>query len=426
MKTSVCRPLILTAVGSLAVSAAAAQSVLIVDNFETNSASNYTIGNDGTIDGVQEFAFDYVAIGIPLAPRSAPGDVGGLRLTANTTQGVSDAVTCFHNNVFDADSYTLTVDVWMNFVGSAGTTEHAHVGVGGDGATPNSLFLPITGSGAYIAFDGDGGSGSDYRWYRDPNNTPMGETDSTTLPNSHPSYLGNGSNNSGAFFQGLFPAPPSTIAGSPGNIWTTVEIAVDNVAGQISFFFDGQLTFQGNFADRFDGLVSLGLADVFDSIGLADSFVIYDNLEVVSGDGIGSNYCPANVNSTGVAASISASGSQLVMDNDVTLMASSLTPNVFGFFIVSTTQGVVTNPGGSDGNLCVTGSIGRYVGPGEIQSSGAAGSFSLGTDLTAVPSPTGPMTTVPGMTWNFQAWYRDMNPMGATSNFTNGLSVMFL
>ncbi len=425
MKTSLRRPLILAAAGSLAVSLASAQSVLITDNFETNSSADYTIGDDGSIDGVQEFGFDYVAAGIPLAPRSTAGDTGGLRLTVNTTLGTQNAITCFHNTAVASDNYTMTVDVWMNFSGTAGTTEHAHVGVAGDGLTFNQLFSPISGSGAFIAFDGDGGSGSDYRWFRDGNNTPMGETDSTTLPNSHPSYLNNGSNNSGAFFQTLFPAPPSTIAGSPGNIWTTVQVEVDNLAGQISFYFDGVLTFQGDFANRFDGLVSLGLGDVFSSIGIADSFVVYDNLEVVSEGGFGTNYCLAAVNSTGVAGVMSASGSLNVVDNDVTLMASDLPNSAFGFFIVSGNQGFVMMPGGSSGNLCISGAIGRYVGPGQIQNTGATGAFSLPIDLTAIPSPTGPVMTAPGMAWNFQAWFRDSSPAGPTSNFTDGLEVTF-
>ncbi|MEM8711579.1 MAG: hypothetical protein AAGG01_11545, partial [Planctomycetota bacterium] len=389
MKTSLHTSLLFAAAGSLTAAASFGQTTLIADNFEVDSSADYTIVDDGGIDGVQEFAFDYSTVGIPSAPRSAMGTTNGLRLTVNTTQGIQDAITIFHNTNVDADLYRLTVDVWMNFSGTAGTTEHAHVGVGGDGATFNQLFSPISGSGAFIAFDGDGGSGSDYRWFRDSANTPMGETDSTTLPNSHPSYLGNGSNNSGAFFQALFPAPPATIAGSPGNIWTTVKIEVDQTAGVISFFFDDVLTFQGDYADRFDGQVSLGLADVFTSIGIADSFVVFDNLLVESGDGIGMNYCMANANSTGVAGAIGAEGSTLVADNDITLTASSLPMNAFGFFITSRTQGFTQNPGGSSGNLCLSGETGRYVGSGQIQNTGMAGAFSLTIDLTMIPQPTG-------------------------------------
>ncbi len=272
-------PLHLLAAGSLAATTASAQ-VVITDNFEVDSSANYTVVGDGTPDGTQQFAFDYVAAGIPLAPRSSVGDVGGLKLSVNDTLAAIDAVTVFHNTPVNALQYKLTVDVWINFVGTSATTEHAHVGVGGDGATFNQLFTPISGSGAFIAFDGDGGSGSDYRWFRSPANTPVGDAANTTLPNSHPSYLGHGSNNTGAFYTSLFPAPPSTVAGSPGNIWTTLEIVVDNANGVIAFYFDGVLTFQGEFANSFDGLVSLGLADVFASLSPATAFTLYDNLEV--------------------------------------------------------------------------------------------------------------------------------------------------
>jgi hypothetical protein len=42
----------------------------------------------------------------------------------------------------------------------------------------------------------------------------------------------------------------------------------------------------------------------------------------------------------------------------------------------------------------------------------------------AIPLGTGPVAILPGETWNFQAWYRDLNP-GTTSNFTDGISITF-
>ena len=141
---------------------------------------------------------------------------------------------------------------------------------------------------------------------------------------------------------------------------------------------------------------------------------------------LGTAYCdPAVPNSTGVPAVISVEGSSVVADNDLTLTASSLPVNAFGFFIVSSTQGFIANPGGSTGNLCVLGDIGRYVGPGQIMSSGLGGAFSLAIDLASITQPMGPVGTSPGDTWNFQAWYRDTDPAGATSNFTHGLEVSF-
>ncbi len=140
---------------------------------------------------------------------------------------------------------------------------------------------------------------------------------------------------------------------------------------------------------------------------------------------IGTNYCVAAANSTGATGAISVAGSDVVADNDLTLTADNLPLMAFGFFVTSTTQGFVMNPAGSAGNLCVAGDIGRYVGAGQIQTSGMTGSFSLAVDLTMTPQPTGLVAIVAGETWNFQAWHRDMVGGAATSNFTDGISVLF-
>lgn len=261
---------------SLSLAASLAHgAVVISDTFELDTSIDYDVVNDGSPDGAATFAFDYVAAGIPLAPRSTAGDKGGLRFTANETLGVVDALTAFHSTTVAAPHYKLTVDVFMRFSGATATTEFAHVGVGGNGTTFNSVFTPISGSGSFIAFTGDGGSASDYRWYLDAANGGP-----TTVPNTDPSYLGNGSNNTGTFFLNLFPSPPSTIAGSPGNRWTTVAVEVNN--GTISYSFDGQLTFQGTYTGALDGRVSLGHADTFTSIAPVGANVssIYDNLVV--------------------------------------------------------------------------------------------------------------------------------------------------
>ncbi|MGK0218314.1 MAG: V8-like Glu-specific endopeptidase, partial [Planctomycetota bacterium] len=76
---------------------------------------------------------------------------------------------------------------------------------------------------------------------------------------------------------------------------------------------------------------------------------------------IGTVYCsPAVTNSTGMPGAIAASGSVQAATNDVTLVASDLPSNQFGFFLNSMMQGFAANPGGSQGNLCLAGSIGRY------------------------------------------------------------------
>ncbi|MEM9378589.1 MAG: hypothetical protein AAGB93_01475 [Planctomycetota bacterium] len=140
---------------------------------------------------------------------------------------------------------------------------------------------------------------------------------------------------------------------------------------------------------------------------------------------VGRSFCSAEPNSTGQRAEILASGSADVSVNDVTLIARDLPRDAFGFFLVSRDEGFVANPGGSTGNLCLGGAVGRFVGPGQIRNAGAAGTFELTIDLGAIPQPTGSVQVAPGDAWSFQAWFRDASGGVATSNLTNGVTVDF-
>ncbi|QDV05667.1 Lectin C-type domain protein [Planctomycetes bacterium Poly30] len=142
-------------------------------------------------------------------------------------------------------------------------------------------------------------------------------------------------------------------------------------------------------------------------------------------DSLGTNYCMANVNSTGAIGRMSASGSLTASNNDVTLTASEIPRLSFGFFITSTVEGFVMNPGGSSGNLCLLGAIGRYVGPGQIQNSGVAGEINLPINLAQTPTPTGFVSVLAGDTRSFQLWHRDSSGGTPTSNFTDGLRLTF-
>lgn len=133
-------------------------------------------------------------------------------------------------------------------------------------------------------------------------------------------------------------------------------------------------------------------------------------------------YCgPSQPNSVGLSAGIFPEGSRTVLDNDLTLTAYQMPGEKFGYFLTSTTQAFVSNPPGSEGNLCLGGNIGRYS--KSVLNSGDSGSFSLLIDLTSMPvNP--PQAVLPGETWNFSAWYRDNNPT-PTSNFTDAVSITF-
>jgi len=174
-----------------------------------------------------------------------------------------------------------------------------------------------------------------------------------------------------------------------------------------------------------------GCISEIDPVTGATSLLFSSGLNLVSIGGdvgggppptIGSNYCTAQPNSTGAAASISADGSRTASDNDLTLTASGMPPTQFGIFLTSMTQ--ASTPVAS-GTLCVGGNIIRFQGPGQILQADANGEFSLQVDTQALPAGI-PTPIVAGDTYNFTAWFRDTDPMtGATANFSDGYEITF-
>lgn len=140
---------------------------------------------------------------------------------------------------------------------------------------------------------------------------------------------------------------------------------------------------------------------------------------------IGENYCDAEPNSTGAAATMEALGSGQAADDQLLLAARNLPQSSTGYFLVGDQQASILFPGGSAGRLCIGGSLGRFSGPGQVQNSGAAGAFELAIDLTSLPQPNGTASVMAGDIWNFSAWFRDQVGGSATSNFANGLAVQF-
>ena len=141
----------------------------------------------------------------------------------------------------------------------------------------------------------------------------------------------------------------------------------------------------------------------------------------VSGGSLGSNYCVAANNTTGVPGAMFATGSLIASNDDLTLGATNLPVNQFGIFLASMTQGFNMGTNGtSNGNLCLGGAIGRF---NTIRNSGAAGEFTLTVGTQMIPQGGGTVAIMAGQTWNFQAWHREGAGLG--SNFTDGLEVMF-
>ena len=148
------------------------------------------------------------------------------------------------------------------------------------------------------------------------------------------------------------------------------------------------------------------------------------------------SFCsPASLNGVGRSTQLSGYfGSGL--GSDLHLEVTNGTPGQFGIFVVST---AFANPGVSLGNgqLCLTGPLGRFVGPGDINSIGqfdaagviqnlvgtATSTGGSGFDVPSmVPSTSTTITISPGTTLAFQFWHRD-TPNGF--NFSNGVSTTF-
>ena len=130
----------------------------------------------------------------------------------------------------------------------------------------------------------------------------------------------------------------------------------------------------------------------------------------------GTPFCTPNPNSSGAAATMSASPAPVVGDPNLVLSAIDLPQNSFGFFLMS----AMTAPGAnvSNGVLCLGGQIFRYQ--QTIQNSGSLGEVHMPMPWTNLPAPIGA-----GETWHFQYWFRDSVGGAAVSNFSEGLTLDF-
>ena len=133
------------------------------------------------------------------------------------------------------------------------------------------------------------------------------------------------------------------------------------------------------------------------------------------------SYCgPAVPNSTGQSAALQVAGCSTLFGNNLDLLASRMPLNQLGIFLVSRTSGMSPFGGSSQGLLCLSAPLGRFV--SQAASTGPSGTLELQVDLTSLPVGILGAAAMPGESWYFQAWFRDANP-GSTSNTTQGISV---
>lgn len=132
------------------------------------------------------------------------------------------------------------------------------------------------------------------------------------------------------------------------------------------------------------------------------------------------NYCSALPNSSGGPASIGWHGSPSVAVNGFVLTCTSAPASHNGLFIYSPDP--VESPLGN-GNVCVGPQTLGFVLRLPFVTTDLAGYAEHALDMTAPPHALG--LILPGSTWFFQCWFRDLPAGGAFFNFSDGLQATF-
>ncbi|MCB1019596.1 MAG: PEP-CTERM sorting domain-containing protein [Bryobacterales bacterium] len=278
-------------------------TVFFLSNME--SGAGWGVNSFGDGDHAATFGYDYSADGIPEAPHTMGGDAAttGLKLEANQSAPDSAAgFTVYPMGQSFSGNFQLRFDAWMSYDvnervngGASGTTEFLGGGVGYDSASAD------IGSGAQAIATGDGGSGNDWRVFKDGFFVPATAMPAGSRNGSDPYYSD--------FLPGV--APPAGqlqaafdpgIVGSPGFQWitwlfTVVNNGVDVARVDIDIMKPGGESLRIASLDCLDttdsstgctsqGNISLFYADFFSSVtprpdltfGLIDNVIVTDEL----------------------------------------------------------------------------------------------------------------------------------------------------
>jgi hypothetical protein len=221
--------------------------------------------------------------------------------------------------------------------------------------------------------------------------------------------------------------------GQLGDVFALDAQLASNAATRFQLFLvniDGQALNTQDVRDLYGTSLALGSFQVahfavYGPTGSLSLTVSSVAIDAAPGGVLGTPYCTAVPNSTGAIGITSAFGLQTPGDNDLTLTASGLPNGAFGYFLVSADQSFIAGAGGSAGNLCLGGAVGRFVGQDQVMQADFGGEIALPVDLRELPSPTGSQVVQAGQTWNFQLWHRDALTTGQSSNFTRALELSF-
>ena len=279
---------IVFALGALLVAAANSQvsAALLSDNFDVDTSANYTVIQDA--DALVQFAYDYSVQGIPAAPGSAT--TLGARFQANLVAPTStDAITIVPTGKTFVGDVQLRFHMWMNANGpfpggGTGSTEFMTAGILHNSTSNNKS--GTSGSGAWFAVTGEGGTSRDYRAHLDATeNTAVG------------TYAGGGQNapKYSAHIPGIDVAAVNggalTAAQGANQTGTTQpgamafawrDVIISRIGNSVTWRIDGNLIATLDVTGKGDGNIAIGYHDPFSSVSspTGQAFGLIDNLMV--------------------------------------------------------------------------------------------------------------------------------------------------
>jgi len=272
--------------------------VLFSDSFDTDSSANWMVNIAGPGDAFADFNFNYSALGIPSAPYSSGGTTLGVKFTANTSQGLVNAVSMSPLGRNFTGNYRLEFDMWINVngplqAGGTGSTEHFNAGIGTTGDHPNWFFGAS--DGAWFSADGDGGTGAvtgDYNAYfgferaGDASGAYVAGTAAGVRDNFNPFYALWGGVAAPALQLSTYPQQTGAIeVGSFGMAWH--RVAITKIGEVVNWSIDGRsianLTNTPPTSFTTTGNIFVGYHDQFASISdnIDLSFGLVDNVRVL-------------------------------------------------------------------------------------------------------------------------------------------------
>jgi hypothetical protein len=226
----------------------AAGPVVFRDNFDTDTAAQWTVNEAHADLNRATFNWDYSTFGIPPAPNTTNNATRGLRLEANIGDvGTFTGLSVSPNDFGVEGDYRLKFDVWMNYngplpAGGSGSTMSFSAGVGTSGT--GAQFPANNIEGVLFSVTGDGGSSSDWRAYVAPGAPLAGDTGAyaagthTAVQNSTNEYYSVFGRATAPEAQlALFPEQEGAVSsGAPGMAWH--EMTIEKRGTNITWFLD--------------------------------------------------------------------------------------------------------------------------------------------------------------------------------------------